>query len=177
MDSALPRHTDIRNDDVEDLRFQFALGGLHAVHHFNPVTFLAKGNLQQLGGRFRIVDNEYVGHVSQRFLDCGFRSLHGASRNSRQFDDKLSTAVFLGYHANLSTVSLDNLIDDGKPQPGAALETRLQSLKNLRPLLWVEADTRVLKGDAQPERALFQLHGQAAAIAHRPDPVFTYLPH
>src|SRR5260370_19662190 len=176
MDSALPRHTDIRNDDVEDLRFQFALGGLHAVHHFNPVTFLAKGNLQQLADRFLIVDNEYVGHFSQRFLDCGFRSLHGASRNSRQFYDKLSTAVFLGYHANLSTVSLDNLIDDGKPHPSAALETRLQRLTSLGPLLWVAADTRVLKGDAQPELALFQLHGQGAAIGHRPDRVVTEIP-
>ena len=62
-----------------------------------------------------VVDNEDVGHFSQRFLDRGFGSLHSASRNSRQFDDKLSTAVFLGYHANLSTVRLDNLIDDGKP--------------------------------------------------------------
>jgi len=95
------------------------------VHHFNPVTFLAEGNLQQLADRFLIVDNEDVGHFSRRFLDCGFGSLHGASRNSRQFDDKLSTAVFLGYHANLSTVSLHNLIDNGQPQPGAALETRL----------------------------------------------------
>src|SRR5260370_12763587 len=176
MDSALPRHTDIRNDDVEDVRFQFALGGLPAVHHFNPVTFLAKGNLQQVADRFLIVDNEYVGHFSQRSLDCGFCCVRGASRKSRQFDDKLSTAVFLGYHANLSTVSLDNLIADGKPQPGAALETRLQRLKNLGPLLWVEADTRVLKGDAQPERALFQLHGQGAAIGHRPDRVVTEIP-
>jgi len=46
--STFPRHTNIRNDDVENLRFELALRGLHAVHHFNPVAFLAKGDLQQL---------------------------------------------------------------------------------------------------------------------------------
>src|SRR5229473_2209799 len=123
-----------------------------------------------------IVDDENMGHFPRRFPDCGFCSLHSASRNSRQLDDKLGAAVFLRYHADLSTVGLHNLIDNGQPQACAPLETRLQRLKNLGPLPWVEANTRILKSDAQPERTLFQLHGQSTAIGHGPKRVVAEIP-
>src|SRR6266478_7274007 len=138
------------------------------MHNFNPITLLTKGYLQQLADGFLIVDDENIRHLASGFLDCSFCALHSASRNSRELDDKLSAAIFFGYHANLSTVGLHNLIDNGQPQAGAALETRLQRLENLGPLFLIEADTRVLKSDAQPERTLFHFDGQSAAIRHCP---------
>ena len=99
------------------------LGSLHAVHNFNAVTFLPKRDLQQLSDRFLVIDNEDMGHLASGFLDCGFCSLHNTSPNSRELDDKLSAAVFLGYHADFSTVCLNNLIDNRKPKTGASFET------------------------------------------------------
>ena len=48
INAILTRHANIGNDDVEDLGFQFALGGLHAVRNFYAVPLFAKGDLQQL---------------------------------------------------------------------------------------------------------------------------------
>ena len=45
VDAIFPRHTNVGNDDVEDLRFQLAFGGLGTVRDFHPMTFLAKSDL------------------------------------------------------------------------------------------------------------------------------------
>src|SRR5216684_269166 len=170
-------HAYIRNDDVEDLGFELALGRLDAVRHFDAVTLLAKGNFQQFTDGFFVVDHENMRHLACGcFPDCGFCTLHNASPNSRQLDNKLSTAVFLGYDADLATVRLHNLINNGQSQPGPPLEIRLQRLKDLGLSFWVQANTGVLKGDAQPERALFQLDGQGAATGHGAQRIVTEIP-
>jgi len=107
------------------LRLAASTGGVHAVRHFNAMPFLAKSNLQQFADRFLVVDNENMGHLACRFLNNSFCSLHNPSSDSREFYDELSATVFFGYHGNLSAVGLHDLVDDGEPQPSAALKTRL----------------------------------------------------
>src|SRR6266850_2154213 len=176
VDSTLAGHSNVGNDDVKDLRFELAPGGFHAMYHFNAVTFLSEGDLQQLADGFLVVDNENMGHFTPRFLHCGFRSLHSASRNSRQFNNKLRAAVFFRNHTDPATVRLDDLIDDGEAQACAAFKTGLKRLKNLGSLPGVEADAGVAEGDAQPEGMLFELHGESAAIRHRPQGVIAEIP-
>src|SRR5260370_1037196 len=150
---------------------------VEVAHSVEAVTFLAKGNLQQFTNGFFVVDNENMRQLAcVCFSDCSFGSLHHASPNSRQLDNKLSAAVFLRDHADFPTVRLHNLINNGQPQPGAPLETRLQRLKDLGPSFWVHANTAVLKVDAKPDRAFFQLHGQGSAIGHCPQRVVTKIP-
>src|SRR5260370_38369358 len=104
------------------------------MHNFNPITLLAKGDLQKLADRFLIVNNENILHLASGFLDCSFCALHSASRNSREFDAKLRAAIVLGNHANLPTVSPHNLIDNGQTQAAAPIETRRRSRPNTDPL-------------------------------------------
>src|SRR6266850_8346439 len=176
VDSTLAGHANIGNDDVKDLRFQLAPGGFHAMHHFNAVTFLAEGDLQQLADGSLVVDDENMGHFTPRFLHCGFRSLHSASRHSRQFNDKLRAAVFFRNHADPATVGLHDLIDDGEPQARAAFKTRLKRLKNLGFLPGVEANAGVAERDAQPEWMRFELYSEGAAMRHRPQGVIAEIP-
>ena len=112
IDPIFPRHTDVRNDDVEDLGFKLALGRFHAVGDFHAVPFLAKGNLQELANGFLIVHDEDMGQLPPGFLNCCFRPLHNTSRNSRQFDNKFCAAVLLRDHTDFSTVRLNDLIDN-----------------------------------------------------------------
>src|SRR5207249_2443063 len=79
-------------------------------------------------------------------------------------------------HADLATVCLHNLIDDGEPQARAAFKTRLKRLKNLGSLPGVEADAGVAERDAQPERMRFELYGERAAVRHRPQGVIAEIP-
>src|SRR5882724_13445447 len=58
VDSTLAGHSNVGNDDVKDLRFELAPGGFHAMYHFNAVTFLSEGDLQQLADGFLVVDDE-----------------------------------------------------------------------------------------------------------------------
>src|SRR5438552_11683008 len=76
------RHTNIRNDDVEDLRFELTLGSFHAVRHFHTVTSLPKGNPQKSEDGFLLADNTKCRHSAFHSFDCVFCSLHSASRYS-----------------------------------------------------------------------------------------------
>ena len=61
--------------------------------HFDTVTFLSKGDLQQFANGSFVIDDENMRHLAYGFLDGGLCSLHITSRNSRQLDDKLGAAV------------------------------------------------------------------------------------
>src|SRR6266581_2572683 len=58
-------HADIGDNDVEDLRVELALGGFHAVCHFDTVTFLAKSDFQELEDGFFVIDNENMWHLAR----------------------------------------------------------------------------------------------------------------
>src|SRR5438552_16920691 len=75
-------------------------------------------------------------------LIAAFVPCINASSNSREFDDKLSAAVFFGYHANCPAVGLHDLVDNRKPKTRAPLEPRLQRLKHPGPLFRVVASAR-----------------------------------
>src|SRR5882672_3118628 len=75
-----------------------------------------------------------------------------------------------------AALRLDDLIHDGKAQASSALEVRLERLKDLGTLLWVEADAGVAKCDVQPKRALFNSDGERPAFGHSPQRVVAQIP-
>ena len=73
----------------------------------------------------------FVGHQ----LRSGAAAAPGCARDRaarRKFDDEFGAVPLLGLDANLAAVRLQNLIDDGQTQPGAALKSGLKRLENSR---------------------------------------------
>src|ERR1700722_17012156 len=73
-------------------------------------------------------------------------------------------------------MGLNNLVNDGKPQPRAAFKLGLQGFENLGALLGVQPHSGVGKSDAEPERLFFDAHRQSATAGHGPQSVVAKIP-
>src|ERR1700730_3437888 len=56
--TALAGHAHIGDDNIENLRFQFALGGRNVVSYFDAMAFLTEGDLKEFANGAFVVDNE-----------------------------------------------------------------------------------------------------------------------
>src|SRR5258708_3582817 len=74
--AAFAGHADVGHDNVENLRFQFALGGGDVVGDLDAMTFLAKGDLQEFANGTLVVDHENVHRVLARSFGGCFCRLH-----------------------------------------------------------------------------------------------------
>src|SRR5437764_10221357 len=100
----------------------------------HPVTLFAEGDFEQFANRTLVIDNENVNRVLAQSLSGCFCSLHKVSSHPRQLNYKFGAAILFRDNADTAAVRLYDLVNDGEPQPGSALEIRLQRLKDLGPL-------------------------------------------
>src|SRR5271156_1480201 len=102
--------------------------------------------------------------MRRRFPSRGSTGANGA----REVNDEFGAFSLLCFHANPSTVSLENLIDDGQSQSRPARESGLEGLEKPVGLARVQADTGIANGNSDKGRVRLKANGQQAAIGHGP---------
>src|ERR1700740_3162472 len=100
-----------------------------------------------------------------RILKLG-RGGASVDRASRNFDDEIRAASLLCFDANACVMRLQNLIDDGQAEPGAANKSGLEGFENACGLRWVNADAGVANLDAHPVVVCRDADGEHAACGH-----------
>ncbi len=73
-------------------------------------------------------------------------------------------------------MALENLIDDGEPEPRAAGKTRLERLENSCAFLGIEAHSRVADRNAHPIRGRVEADREHAALRHGAQSVVAKIP-
>src|SRR4029077_7177533 len=133
---------------------------------FHAIPLFSESDLEQFANGALVIHDKDVRHLPRCFPHGYFGSLHKTSRHPGQINDELRPAVFFRKNQDSPAMSLDDLVNNGKTQPSASFDTGLERLENFGTLLGVEPDASIAKRDPQPERLLFQPHGQGSSSGH-----------
>src|SRR5271156_1227444 len=89
-----------------------------------------------------------------------------ARSGTGNFDDEVRASSLLTFDANASAMRLQNLIDDGQTEAGAAGESGLEGLEDACGLRLVNADASVANLNAHPAVVCRDADGEHTAGRH-----------
>src|SRR6266849_2498412 len=125
----------------------------------------------------RALSDQPLGHsfCDRLSIFCGSRDGPFFCRPANSQDERTALLGFRS-HPDLTLMCLHNLIHNGQPQAGPALELRLERLKDFLHHLWAHPRTGISKTKLPVAANFFNAHRQSSALFHRADGVFAEIP-